>query len=398
MDVRFLERAGLAGAARDLRGRSEIAAIGAREMVPPAEASAWARAVLAAKDEAVALAIARLDLAEPESNRAMFEESIEIIAPMIAARLRTDRVMHAAQLLGNAGPRAARAVPALRAAAESSKNKDAQRWCAWAIARIGSDEDLPFVAKIAGEKPPWVLTEALVRRGVAPSITLAIETLRGWLEARAKKEADRTGIGELMEALGEARSEEALPLLHDAIDTPLSRQAFAAIAKIAHASSRAPVEQDLSLLAGDREDNWAYRLPAEDALRAVAPRSAWPPLDTAREVLRFIHPRRYAWPKAEEIAIWITLAARALRLQGDAADLEAVARLANAPFWAVRVEAANAYEKVHGEKPKLVFWDDARTTRAMKTMKPKALFDVARDPSTVFRHNVVGALAKTKDP
>ncbi|HEY2365183.1 MAG TPA: hypothetical protein VGH87_02315, partial [Polyangiaceae bacterium] len=330
--------------------------------------------------------------------RAMFEESIEIIAPVLAARLRTDRAVHAAQLLGNAGPRAARAVPALRDAAETLKDKDAQRWCAWAIARIGSDEHLPFVAKIAGEKPPWVLTEALARRGVANSVALAIDTVRGWLATRAKKEAERAGIGELMEALGEARSEEALPILHDAIDTPLSRQAFAAIGRIAHASSQKPVDQHLALLAGDREENWAYRLPAEDALRAVAPRSAWPPLDTARDVLQYIHPRRYAWPKVEEIAIWIALAARALRLQGEAADLEAVARLANAPFWLVRVEAAIAYEKVHGEKPKLVLWDEVRTARAMKTTKPKVLLEFVRDSSTVFRHNVVRALAKTKDP
>ena len=353
---------------------------------------------VALKDDAVGLAMARLDLARPESNRALFEESIEIIAPVLAARLRTDRIVHSAQLLGNAGPRAARAVPALRLAAETLKDKDAQRWCAWAIARIGSDEHLPLVAKIAGEKPPWVLTEALARRGVAKSVTLATDAVREWLETRAKNEVERTGIGELMEALGEARSEEALPILHDAIDTPLSRHALVAIAKIAHASSQKPVEQHLWLLAGDREENWAYRLPAEDALRAVAPRSAWPPLDTARDVLRYIHPRRYAWPKVEEIAIWITLAARALRLQGEAADLEAVARLANAPFWAVRAEAAIAYEKVHGEQPKLVFWDEARTARAMKTMKPKALLDVVRDASTVFRHNVVRALAKTKDP
>ncbi len=352
---------------------------------------------IAAKDEAVALALARLDASRPETNRAMFEESIEIIAPVIAARLRTDRAMHAAQLLANAGPRAARAVPALRVAAESLKDKAAQLWCAWAIARIGSDEDLPFAARIAGAKPPWVMTEALARRGVAESITRAIETVRAWLETRQRKEAERTGIGELMEALGEARSEEALSVLHEAIDTPLSRQALAAIAKIAHASSREPVERYLSLLAGDREENWPYRLPADDALRAIAPRAAWPPLETARDALAYLHPRRYAWPKVEEISIWITLAARALRLQGEATDIEAVARLANAPFWAVRVEAAIAYEKVHGEKPKLVFWDEPRTTRALKTMKPRALLDVVGDSSTVFRHNVVRALSKTKD-
>jgi WD40 repeat protein len=353
---------------------------------------------VAAKDDAVGLAVARLDKSRPESNRALFEENIEIIAPVLAARLRTDRAIYAAQLLAQAGPRAARAVPALRAAAETVKDKDTQRWCAWAIARIGSEEHLPFVAKIAGEKPPWVLTEALVRRGVSASVTRAIDTVRQWLEARAKKEAEREGIGELMEALGEARSEEALPILHDALGTPLSRHALAAIAKIAHASSYKPVEEHLALIAGDPEENWAYRLPAEDALRAVAPRAAWPPLDTAREVLQYIHPRRYAWPKVEEIAIWIALAARALRLQGEAADLETVARLANAPFWAVRAEAAIAYEKVHGEKPKLVFWDEVRTARALKTMKPKALLDVVRDSSTIFRHNVVRALAKTKDP
>jgi len=51
MDVRWIDRSGLAGAARDLRGRSEIAAIGARELVPAAQASAWARAVLAAEDD-----------------------------------------------------------------------------------------------------------------------------------------------------------------------------------------------------------------------------------------------------------------------------------------------------------------------------------------------------------
>ena len=352
---------------------------------------------IAVKDEGVALALARLDAGNLESNRAMFEESIEIIAPVLAARLRTDRVVHAAQLLANAGPRAGRAVPALRAAAETLKDKQARLWCAWAIARVGGDEDVPFAAQIAGDKPPWVMTEALVRRGVSKSITTAIASVRGWLETRAKKEAERTGIGELMEALGEARCEEALPLLHDAIDTPLSRHAFAAIAKIAHASSREPVLRYLSLLAGDPEENWAYRLPAEDALRAVAPRSTWPLLDAARDVLAYIHPRRYAWPKSEEIAIWIALAARALRLQGEAADLEAVARLANAPYWAVRAEAAIAYEKVHGEKPKLVFWDEARVARASKTMKPSALMGVVRDPSTVFRHNVVRALAKTKD-
>jgi hypothetical protein len=51
MDVRFLERAKLRGAARDLRGRSEIAAIGARELISPAQAATWAKAVLAAKDD-----------------------------------------------------------------------------------------------------------------------------------------------------------------------------------------------------------------------------------------------------------------------------------------------------------------------------------------------------------
>ncbi|HEX4511896.1 MAG TPA: hypothetical protein VH054_00125 [Polyangiaceae bacterium] len=51
MDVRWMERAQLLGSARDVRGRTEIAAIGARELITPAQASAWARAVLAAKDD-----------------------------------------------------------------------------------------------------------------------------------------------------------------------------------------------------------------------------------------------------------------------------------------------------------------------------------------------------------
>src|SRR5262249_28045343 len=61
---------------------------------------------VAAKDDAVGLAVARLDKSRPESNRALFEENIEIIAPVLAARLRTDRAVHAAQLLAQAGPRA----------------------------------------------------------------------------------------------------------------------------------------------------------------------------------------------------------------------------------------------------------------------------------------------------
>jgi hypothetical protein len=51
MDVRWVERSALAGAAREIRSRTEIAAIGSRALISPPEAAAWARAVLAAKDD-----------------------------------------------------------------------------------------------------------------------------------------------------------------------------------------------------------------------------------------------------------------------------------------------------------------------------------------------------------
>jgi WD40 repeat protein len=355
---------------------------------------------LAPKDEAIALTLARLDARSFESNRALFEENVTLVAPLLAARLKTDQAVFAAQLIGNLGPRAERALPALREAAKSGSDKSKQLWCAWAIARLGSEDDLAFAAKVVGPKPPPPMIAALARRGVPAFTALAIESVRSWLDARKTKSIDSDGarsVAEAIDALGEARSKDALDVLHEALDTPQAPAALGALASIAHPSSREPVERMLGLLAGDREKNWAHRLGGDDVLRAILPSAAWPPLDTAREVLEFAHPRRYGWPKVDDVGQLVTLAARALRMQGDTADVERVARLANAPLRTVRIEGSLAYAKVHGRPPALEYWDEPRTERALKTMKPSALLDIATRDTTVFRHNVVRALAKTKD-
>ncbi len=355
---------------------------------------------LAKKDPALDLALARLDARSHEATRALIEESSALVAPLLCARLKTDRAAQAAQLLGNIGSRASAALPALRTAAERGSDKQLHLWCAWAIAMIGEGDDLAFAAKIVGAKPPAPMIAALAKRGVPAFVTQAIAEVRAWLDARKAKYLHRDDVAPALaaiEALGEARRADALPVLHEALGAPYVGPVMRALLAIAHPSSRAPIEAYLDKLAGDAERNLAYRLPAENVLRAITPRGSWPSLDSARRVLAHLHPRRYGWPKVDDWADLQAHAVSALAMQGDERDVAIAARFANAPFRLVRLAAAPAYAKIHGGPPALQFWDEARTKLAAKKTNPKELLEIALAPTTVFRHNVFRALARLKD-
>jgi WD40 repeat protein len=355
---------------------------------------------LAKKDAALALALARLDTRENESTRALIEENAALIAPLVASRLKTDRAAAAAQLLGNMGERAKLAIPALRAGTEGGSDKARHLWCAWALASIGDADDVAFAAKIAGAKPPPPLTCALAKRGVRAYVVQSIDEVRAWLDTRKKKRLHRDDVQPALaaiEALGEARAEDALAVLHEALRAPYVSVVMRALLAIAHPSSRAPIEAFLAMLAGDRTRNLAYRLPAENVLRAITPRASWASLDAARDVLARLHPERYGWPKVDDWADLVAHAVHALALQGDEGDIATAARFANAPFRIVRDAAAPAFAKIHGAPPALEFWDAARVKLVAKSMRPKAMLDVALRDTTVFRHNLLRVVSKSKD-
>ena len=353
---------------------------------------------LAKTHREVELVLARLASRSQESKRALVEENAALAAPLVASWLKTDRAPFAAQVLASLGAR--RALPALREGAESA---DAMKraWCAFAIATIGDADDVAFAARIAGDKPPIPLVCALAKRQVPAYVSRAVDEVRGWLDHRKTKSLHRDDAAnaiDAIDALGAARAEEALPVLHDALRTPYLGALMRALAAIAHPSSREPIEALLATLAGDPIRNLAYRLPAENVLRAIDPRERWPSLDTARLALAHLHPRRYGWPKVDDWADLVAHAVHALATQGTNDDVARAARFANAPFKAVRDAARGAYEKVHGAPPALDYWDEARTALAVKRKTPaKELVASAQRDVTVFRHNLFVAVAKTKD-
>jgi WD40 repeat protein len=350
---------------------------------------------VAKKNEELALALARLDARNQESNRAIFEENATLVSPLLASWLETDRGSWAAQMLGQMRDPAS--IPALRRTVENTKDAQRRAFAMHALAMFGNDDALSFVTEHVQETTPQFVIVELARRGVGPMVTRAIGIIRSWLDGRkGDKRQDRDdaeGSLRAMEALGDARAQEALSTLHEVLDTPYSPTAYAALANLADPSSREPVTRQLSLLGGDRERNWPYRLGAESVLRSLGDTL---PLDEARAVVAWSHPRRYGWPKNDDHALLMAVAANAL-LSGTPEDLEKVARLAACPMRVLRKVGAVAFEKVHGKPPILRYFDPERAKRFVAEESATTVLQAIESGTAVFRHNLVKGLAASKD-
>ncbi len=350
---------------------------------------------VAKKNADVALMLARLNARSQESTRALVEESATLASPLLAAYLRTDRAAWAAGLLGHCRDRAA--TGALIALVE--KTKDAQRRASGlhALAMMADDDGVAFAAKQVGTETPAYVIAELARRGVPSMIGKAIDLVRRWLDVRSSGARQRSDDAKpalaTIEALGDARAKEALPVLHEALSTPYSPAVLAALALIADESSREHAQRLLGLLGGDRERNWPYRLGAESVLRALGDTL---PLDEARLAFEWSHPRRYGWPKTEDHALLIAVAASAM-LSGTKDDREKVARLACAPVRALRRVGAIAHEELHGRAPELRYFDPQLAKGFVKDESPKTVLATISSGTAVFRHNLVALLASTKD-
>ncbi len=363
---------------------------------------------LAEKNPAIELALARL-AGNAEAMRALIEENAALVAPLVTSRLTTDAVARAAQILGGFGVHAKRAVPTVRALAEQSSDPTTKLWCAWLLASIGEADDVAFAAKLAGGKAPPAVVSALAQRGSPEHVARAIDQVRTWLDLRKKKNLHRDDAQPALSAiaaLGEARAREALPVLHEALGTPYVAVVMRALLAIADPSTRDPIETLLAKLAGDPERNLPYRLPAENILRALTPRASWPSLESAHLALTRLHPERYGWPKVDDWSDLVAHAVSALALQGNEEEVATAARFANAPFRLVRAAALPAYVKLRGAPPALEYWDEARVKLAAKTTKASShrgraaavqLLEIASKETTVFRHNLFRAVAKSKD-
>ena len=300
---------------------------------------------LAKKDPAIELALARLG-GNAEAMRALIEENAELVAPLVTSRLKTDAIARAAQILAGFGARAKRAAPAVRGIAERSSDENVRLWCAWALAAIGDADDVAFAAKIAGAKAPPQLVAALAQRGSPPHIARAIDQVRTWLDARTKKHMHRDDAQPALAAigaLGEVRSQDALPVLHEALGAPYVAPVMRALLSIADPSTRDPIEALLAKLAGDPERRPSVS-PSRGKIFYARSRRARRGLllDSVSSRAHALHPERYGWPKVDDWADLVAHAVSAPALQGNNEDVAQAARFANAPFRFVRAAALPA--------------------------------------------------------
>jgi WD40 repeat protein len=352
----------------------------------------------AKKDDVVALAMARLGNRDNECTRAMFEENAALVAPVIASWLAIpERLANAAGTLGHLGDK--RAIPVLLRKLESSKDDAADR-CLHALAMLGDDAVLAMVASRVTDDTPFAIAGELVRRGVESMRGRGIDAIERWLGKRAKNPLERHDRDDAqtaifaMDVLAEGGAHEAIDVLHRAlVQTPYVEPVMRALAKLADERSREPARRMLSMLGGDDERNWPYRLGLHAILRALG---ETPPLDAARDVVRWSHPQRYGWPKVEDHAALLALAAHEL-LSGTPHELEWVATLATAPLRAVRIVGIEAWRRLHGSSPLLRWFDPEHVKVFLKEEKPARVLEVIEEKTTVYRHNLVRGLASTKD-
>lgn len=349
--------------------------------------SAYART-----DPATALALARATQNQPAALRALAVEQRTLVAPLFTSRLFTDDPYVAAQHLLTLGdPQSVAPAQALLA---STDDEDLRLVIADVIATWADDKTCAALAIPPGYSP-FVAT--LARRGHPAAQTALVSALRNFLN-----EWHRSGAGEwngayaLVTAIGAARVSEAVPLLLASLVTPLICHALHALAELAATKAREPARAVLRELGGTQpERQWAYRLAAEHCLSALGEPQ---PLDTAREVLASVYPRRYGYPKLHE-ALQLRFAALAALLErGSDDDRELVAQHLAAPYHDLRQLAAAAIIKLGREVPPLRYLDEPRCRELLASDGPPALIAALSDPHVVYKDVVAAVLAAQKDP
>jgi WD40 repeat protein len=392
--------------AAETRGKSELAERASADLGGPDAflADAWRHvrdpiyvnrlyAARARTDPDAALALARLAHAEPESLHALASEQRPFVAPLVAAGLLADRSRRAAELLVPLGD--PQVVPLVLDLAGRTTDERLRLALADVAATWGDDA--------AGEAAAqWLpasfapLTATLARRGHPQAAAALTTSLRNFLNEWHK--GGRTSSGDwpapfaLVDAIGEARVADAVPLLLAALATPLVVRALLALAKLAAPRAREPARALLRELGGTRRDRtWAYRLAAEQCLAALdEPQTP----ATAREVLADIRPSPYGYPKLHEALELRALALAALQERGAPEDLEFVATHITSPHRAHRDVAALALTRLGRPAPPLRLLD---VPRCEQLLAAGQLVAALADPHAVFTHHAALALVRTAD-
>jgi len=131
------------------------------------------------------------------------------------------------------------------------------------------------------------------------------------------------------------------------------------------------------------------RLTRMGAHLALAARGHDLPLDDARWLRDELHPRRYSWPKHDDLVFVRRLVSECFLRAGNDDEKRWVAAFASCPYWLLREVGDEAREAL-GEPPlDRVYYDDAR----IAATDTGALLDALNDERTVFVDPIVKALA-----
>lgn len=343
-------------------------------------------------DRATALALARATQKQPAALRALAVEQRTLVAPLFTSRLSTDDPYGAAEQLITLGdPQSVAPAQALLA---TTTDDDLRLEIANVIATWADDKTCAALAIPPGYSQ---LAATLARRGHPAAQAALVTALRNFLNEWHKRgDGEWTGAYALVTAIGAARVAEAAPLLIASLVTPLICHALHALAELAAPRSREPARNVLRELGGTQpERQWAYRLAAERCLSALGEPQ---PLDTAREVLASVYPRRYGYPKLHEALQLRIDALAALVDRGSDDDREQVARHLTAPYHDLRQLAAAAIIKLGRELPPLRYLDEPRCRELLASDGPSALIAALSDPHVVYKDIVAAVLAAQKDP
>lgn len=353
----------------------------------------------AKKRDDVGLALARAEAAledeQPNVDAALFVEgSGALVAPLILAHCLVEEhpytVIETLQRFGDTFPKAASAgLHALlkrtdeKAQLLRSKKKTQDEGDSWArvsvavadaLAQLGETKTAEGLLPAHPELAPRLLQYGI---GVDEAI------------ARLEKEGDEDDAlreaEQLISILADADVKRAAPAILRYVRSGIFIHAFAALAKLKDERAIDPARK---LLRETRGDGWSVdivRLSAEHLLRAFGEKL---PLDLPRSAIH--------WPiidyhtnEPEALALR-AMAVSALAEHGDAKDKKLARKEITSRYRVVREAAQKAFDK----PPVLVAWDPGRVAWTKKNGGTKALLDALDDDVSVYRENIVKALAE----
>ena len=368
---------------------------------------------VAERDAGLELALARLSAACGEgahSLRVLIEQGLGSTAPYLVSLLATDRKRGALQVLMQTYAGLDRPLAVLRDMAGVDSHES--YFAAAILAGSPHPDDRAFVTARLADWPDKATRMFRVRLANAGDGSQD-DWLVDWVNAKA--EEHRSGAERAVSA-GENRhlrredSSDLVPLLAPVVARKLTAAVPALIELLASfdalevldtlgrlGDERAlqPILDYLAALAGSPLRTAPFRIAAENAASQLGRPQ---PVTTARFIMAELRPRRYGYPKWDDVYQLQALAARALLLRGDDEDRRRVAALANASVAALREVGAEAFAAVHGRAPNLRYYDQPLIERNLASAGAGALLDLLGDDEVVFAENIIAALAEVDDP